>query len=215
MITKRALLTGAASVAALAATTSWRSVVSAESAAASVTPFDAIVFNDRYADARAFAQSFAAQGTQTLPIGGDAGTLWYGTLRKRIAAGQTRLAGIGTYMDFFIFETLARDVDLKARFRGQHDCRGRRTLTHSLFSGECAPQVARAVELAGAEWPAGLAAALPRVGNSASRSYGVGSPPSLKAAAIVATSVERSHDHPGLLVSWVLDSRVHSDRVPA
>ncbi len=204
MITKRGFIAGAASVATVAATGSWRSSVSSSGAiTAPSAAFDFVVFNDRYSDARAFAQTFVARGTPALPVAGDAGTLWYGTLRQRLGAAPTRLVGLGTYMDFFILETLARDANLTVRFRGQHDCRGGHKVTHVLRADQDASQVARALALSGLEWPLALAAALPSDPGRTPRPSGArGSVTS--ADVLVRTDVARSPDHPGMLVSWVL-----------
>ena len=105
MMTKREFLAGAAAAAALSRV-GW---------AAQVRDVDLVVYNERYADARAFAQVHAAHGIATLPMEGDAGVLWYSQLRHRIAGGERRIAGIGTHTDFFILHTLAREAGLRVR----------------------------------------------------------------------------------------------------
>src|SRR5215469_6224354 len=140
MITKRGFLTGAASAAAIAATASRKSWAAASGSPRGATQeqgtcsaavvFDAVVFNERYSDARAFAQALADQGVPLLPIGGDAGTLWHGALGKQVAGGHRCLVGIGTSMDLLILQSLGREAGLRVRFLAHHDCRGRRTLTH-------------------------------------------------------------------------------------
>jgi hypothetical protein len=206
MITKRRFLTGMASTAAVAATvshstTSWAATPTAAAApsavetplAPAIPPFDAVVFNERYSDAWLFAQALRAQGVPLMPIAGDAGTLWYGVLRAQVLSGRARFAGMGTPMDLMILESLGREADLRVRFRAHHDARGRKTLTHSIsgtraISRSEGPSLA--AELGAQDWPARLAAALPRA-----------------ASGLIATNIQRSADHPGMLVSWVLARR--------
>jgi hypothetical protein len=217
MITKRGFLTGAAS-AAVAATAS-RGTWAAASPASACAPntgglatgrqhtapaFDAVVFNERYSDARAFAQALAALGVPRLAMAGDAGTLWHGALGKGAAGGRRRLAGVGTSMDLLILESLGREAGLKVRFLAQHDARGARTLTHSIAAEDTAC-AALAGELGTADWPARLAAALPRLADlaCAGQAVSIASARGLR----VATNVERSQDHPGMLFSWILAPR--------
>jgi hypothetical protein len=216
MITKRGFLTGAAS-AAVAATASRGAWAANPASATAGNPggslastqhcapaFDAVVFNERYSDARAFAQALAAAGVPALAMAGDAGALWHGALGKCMAGGYRRLAGVGTSMDLLILESLGRDAGLKVRFLAQHDCRGSRTLTHSI-AGENAAWASLADELAALDWPVRLAVALPRLAEQAcaGQAVSVATATGLR----VATAVERSQDHPGMLFSWILGDR--------
>jgi hypothetical protein len=166
--------------------------------------FEAVVFNDRYSDARAFAQALAATGVPALAMAGDAGTLWHGALGKRVAGGCRRLAGVGTSMDLLILESLGREAGLRVRFLAQHDSRGSRTLTHSI-AGDAAAYAGIAGELSTPDWPARLAAALPGWADHACAGQAV----SIATAAglRVITPVERSPDHPGMLLSWILGTQ--------
>lgn len=69
--------------------------------------FDIVVYNDWFPQARTFAATLSEQGTRALPVAGDAGVLWYGTLRGLIADGRRRIAGLTTHTDLLILETLA------------------------------------------------------------------------------------------------------------
>lgn len=191
MLTKRGFIAGAAASTAVAATGQWRTALSREPGPA----LDLVVFNDRYADARRFAAALGTDAIPTLPVSGDPATLWYGALSQLIADGKRRIAGMGTSMDLFILETLARDTGLRVRFRACHDCRGRRCLTHSFHTQSRDPPVARAVEFAGAGWPLALAASLSQSEVTANLPLNHSQ---------LCTTVERSPDHPGMLVSWVL-----------
>jgi hypothetical protein len=77
---------------------------------------DVVVYNGWYPQARAFAATFPA-GTRALAVEGDAGALWYGTLRTLVDGGLRRIAGMTTHTDLLILETLAREKGLKASYR--------------------------------------------------------------------------------------------------
>lgn len=91
------------------------------SAAANTLPgsFDVVVFNDLYPEARAFADALAGQTPRAVTIAGDAGRLWYETLRPLVASGSRRIAGMTTHTDLLILATLARDQGLKVRYRAR------------------------------------------------------------------------------------------------
>jgi hypothetical protein len=79
---------------------------------------DVVVFNDWFEPAHAFAAGLSKQGVRALQVQGDAGKLWYDTLRGLVAGGRgRRIAGMTTHTDLFILETLARDQGLKVRRR--------------------------------------------------------------------------------------------------
>ncbi len=157
--------------------------------------FEMVVFNERYADARLFASTFSAHAGTVLPMNGDAGLLWYRKLRASVQNRASRIAGIGTHVDLLVLETLARDAGLRVRYRGEHDCRGALNLTHRMSAGAGSPQLASAMAAAGCSWPAELARAL---------SEDAGDCWTAENPLLACTNAQRSEDHPGLLVSWVL-----------
>lgn len=117
MMTKREFLAGAAAAAAAAAgRVGW---------ASQVHEVDLVIYNERYADARAFARVHADRGIAVLPMAGDAGVLWYSKVRAQVRAGKLRIAGVGTHTDHFILHTLGRDSGMKVRsstrLKGSHE----------------------------------------------------------------------------------------------
>jgi hypothetical protein len=66
-----------------------------------------VVYDERHPQARAFAQK---SGGRTLEIRGDAGRLWYDTLRNLEAR---QITGMTTHTDLLILRTLARAQGLK------------------------------------------------------------------------------------------------------
>lgn len=79
--------------------------------------FDVVVYNDWHPQARAFAADLSAQGVRTFAVQGDAGKLWYDTLRGLVGKRSCRIAGMTTHTDLLILETLARDKGLRVRRR--------------------------------------------------------------------------------------------------
>jgi hypothetical protein len=79
--------------------------------------FDVFVYNDWFPQAREFADNFPA--TRVLKVDGDAGQLWYGTLRGLVITGLRHIAGVTSHTDLLILETLAREAGLKVRSRNE------------------------------------------------------------------------------------------------
>jgi len=123
MWSKRDFVKGAAAVLTAGAVAPGRAAVSATPPglaalhAPAVPAVDVVVYNDWYPAAHTFAADLAQQGARALPVQGDAGKLWYDTLRGLVAGGSRRIAGMTTHTDLFILETLARDAGLKVRRR--------------------------------------------------------------------------------------------------
>ena len=61
--------------------------------AVSLAPFDVVVYNDWHPQARAFAAGLSTQGVRTFAVKGDAGKLWYDTLRGLVGKRPCRIAG--------------------------------------------------------------------------------------------------------------------------
>jgi len=107
-LTKRDFVKGAAATVVIA---------TAAARVRSSSRFDVVVFNEWFPQARTFAEGLAARGVRVLPIAGDAGRLWYDTLRTLVGQGHRRIAGVTTHTDLLILETLARDTGLRVSHR--------------------------------------------------------------------------------------------------
>lgn len=121
-VSKRDFVKGAAATAVVIATASTVAhpapgMTGNDTGTTRAQPFDLIIFNDLFPQARSFADGHSAQGTRALPIAGDAGRLWYETLRGLVADGHRRIAGLTTHTDLLILETLARDKGLRVSQR--------------------------------------------------------------------------------------------------
>jgi hypothetical protein len=82
-----------------------------------VPGFDVVVYNDWHPQAQAFAADHSERGVRALAVKGDAGKLWYDTLRGLVGKRSCRIAGMTTHTDLLILETLARDQGLRVRRR--------------------------------------------------------------------------------------------------
>ena len=123
MWSKRDFVKGAAAVVTAGIVVPGRAAVSATPPALAAPPapavpaVDVVVYNDWYRAAHSFAADLARRGALSLAVQGDAGKLWYDTLRGLVAGGSRRIAGMTTHTDLLILETLARDAGLKVRHR--------------------------------------------------------------------------------------------------
>ena len=110
MLTKRAFVKQAAAVVTAA-------IAVPAMPAVSQAPFDVAVYNDWHPQARVFAADLSERGVRTFAVKGDAGKLWYDTLRGLVGKRSCRIAGMTTHTDLLILETLARDKGLRVRRR--------------------------------------------------------------------------------------------------
>jgi hypothetical protein len=71
------------------------------------------VYDERFPDGRAFAETAAARGWPARPIRGDVTRLWYDELDARWRQGPAAIAGVTTPASLFCLETLARDRGMR------------------------------------------------------------------------------------------------------
>jgi hypothetical protein len=157
------------------------------------TAIAAIVFDERFSDARAFARQLEHMGARAFATAQNAGRLCYGALREYISRPGVQLAGFTPYSDVYVVQTFATGHRLRLLFEGIHDCRRSSTLRHELSVSEALSGLASKLENAGPQWSTLLART-------------VGSRPLSKPVLreSVRTSTDRATDNPGMLVSWVL-----------
>lgn len=115
-LNKRDFVKGAAATVVVAATLR-AAAPSADAGCGAALAFDVVIYNEWFPQARTFADARAAQGARVLPVAGDAGRLWYDTLRALVSQGHRRIAGMTTHTDLLILETLARDTRLRVSQR--------------------------------------------------------------------------------------------------
>lgn len=78
------------------------------------------IFDQRFAESRAFGQSLAAHGVQTTAAGDDIARLWYDDLRPSLQKASVPFAGLTDRSTVFCLEELARDVGMKVVTRIDH-----------------------------------------------------------------------------------------------
>jgi hypothetical protein len=88
------------------------------------------VFDERFAEARAFASVFEARGRPTTGIRGDVAALWYHDLKARLLEQRLPLVGLTDRTALFCLEELARDVGMKVQGRIDHTIDRSGALTH-------------------------------------------------------------------------------------
>lgn len=190
MLNKRQFIQRTAAVAAAASAMRFGGVA----AAMEGNPIALAVFDQRYRDSRLFASALGARGAEIHATEQDLSRLWFAGLRERLAAPGARIAGMTPYSDLFIMSSFAAELGRKVRFEAWHDCRGCETFTHSLKAGALTPAVEAAMRGKQEDWPMALAHAL-ETGFGGVAEQG---------ANPVLTGAERRHDHPGMLVTWVI-----------
>ena len=88
-----------------------------------VPPIAAVIYDERYADCRLFADALIRQGAVAFPANGDSAQLWYGSLRAHLAQHAGRVAGLTTYADFSVSQSCGRELSLATLYEGAHDAR--------------------------------------------------------------------------------------------
>jgi hypothetical protein len=82
--------------------------------------FERVVFDDRFAESRAFAIELERAGAVTSAVRGDVAELWYKDLRIHLRKERAPVAGLTDRPALFCLEELARDVGMRVIFRADH-----------------------------------------------------------------------------------------------
>lgn len=88
------------------------------------------VFDERFAEARAFGSVLESRGMPTSAIRGDVAALWYQDLRSRLVEQRLPIVGLTDRTALFCLEELARDVGMKVQGRIDHAFDRSGVLTH-------------------------------------------------------------------------------------
>jgi len=160
-----------------------------------LSPITAVLYDERYTDCRAFADSLASLGAKSFATSQDTVQLWYGPLRAHLQENPGRVAGLATYADFSSSWACGRELGYVIRFEGEHDGRrSRRSLAHRLRTRGDDTDIAASF---GSEtWPTQLAEALARLPDSAETK-------TVAPHSSTATT-PRASGYPGYLSSWLL-----------
>ena len=79
-----------------------------------------VIFDERFAESRLFAQQATRAGVTTAGISGDVSTLWYTELRPRLEQGTAAIAGMTTVSSLFCLEQLAHNYWMTVQTRTEH-----------------------------------------------------------------------------------------------
>jgi hypothetical protein len=162
-----------------------------------IVPIVAVVYDERYADCKAFADALANRGAKPFATNADAVQLWYGPLGAHLAQHPGRVAGLTTYADFSASQACGRELNFAQLYEGEHDGRRSRThLAHRLRISSSDREIAAA--FADVSWATQLAHALARLHAPVGAENGIA-----KSHSATATT-PRSEGHPGYLNSWLL-----------
>jgi len=165
-----------------------------------IPPITAVIYDERYADCKLFADALIRQGAVPFPANADSAQLWYGSLRAHLAQHAGRVAGLTTYADFSVSQACGRELNLATLYEGAHDARRSRTnLTHRLRVTGDESEIAAALTNSTLPWAESLANVLCRAAPGAS--------PATRDSAlrnIATVTTLRSPNHPGYLASWLL-----------
>ncbi len=82
--------------------------------------FQRAIFDERFAECRAFAAELKGAGILTSAIRGDVAKLWYDDLRAYLSENRVPIAGLTDRPALFCLEELARDVGMRVIFRADH-----------------------------------------------------------------------------------------------
>jgi hypothetical protein len=172
-----------------------RSLAAAARRENATAPILAVIYDERYAEAREFAATLGRGGAIEFPIRGSSACHWYGELAALLGRHRGRVAGLSTYADLLIARSRGRELGLKPVFEGMHDARGTKLVAHRYrMSG--AADLARKLARKPALQPSELGQFLNRIDGKGNEDWRT-----------VEAAGPRSLDHPGFLTTWLLGPR--------
>jgi hypothetical protein len=177
-------------------------------------PLTAVLYDERYADCRAFAEALERHGAKAFATNRDAVAVWYGPLHSHLEKNPGRIAGLATYADFSSSIACGRELGYSLHFEGHHDARRSATaLAHRLITradsrGDIVA-IANPNDIASAlaegDWAPQLAEALWRMGEPVPAKFGPEAPTLPPGTSREAkTSTARASGHVTYLSSWLL-----------
>jgi hypothetical protein len=136
-----------------------RDAIGRDASGGNTVALDAIVFDTRHPEARAFSTRADRIGVPLRAIAGDITDLWLHDLRRRLSAEPIAIGGLTERPALFLLERLTWDHGLRVVFEAEHHPDGRGGAAHRLVRA-ATPGLAPALAGAGRNWPAVLADAL-------------------------------------------------------
>jgi hypothetical protein len=168
-----------------------KSAVAGESAP---TPLYKVIFDERSATSRAFAEEVKRLGAPAYGIRGDITDLWFHDLDARWKKEPIGIAGLTEHGPLFCLERLAWDHGMRVVYRADHTYRADGYMEHELCGSEGMLREAVNLSSGGADWSSRVANLLTRC-------------PATRAQAsklTVVTPAARQAGDPDHLVSWVI-----------
>jgi hypothetical protein len=80
---------------------------------ADTIPVLTVIYDERFAEARAYAAAIRPLGAALFATRGDTGALWYGPVGARIRRLGGCVAGMTTYADFVLAKGCGRELGLR------------------------------------------------------------------------------------------------------
>jgi len=193
-VNRRQFIKGAAIAPAAVAASQWSAA--AEALGAKPSRITAVVYDERYADCRIFAETLARQGAVAFSTGEDAASLWYGPLRAHLGRYDGGVAGMTTDCDLAVSRGCGRELSMQIAYEGSHDGRSAGCLKHRLRGTGEEREVYTALLRAEGSWAQSIADALAR-------------PPLVErivhaVAGVPTITTPQSAEYPGYLTSWLL-----------
>jgi hypothetical protein len=159
MPNRREFLQTSAAVSAVAANGMISGTAAAVGAARRST-LSRVIYDDRYAEGRRFAEVVAAHGLPTRALDdGDITRFWYQELETLWKGEAVAIAGFTQFGPMFVVERLALERGMHLVLRVEHRGRADGTLEHSLTGPRETLALATGFEALHADWP-GLIGAL-------------------------------------------------------
>jgi hypothetical protein len=160
------------------------------------SPVTAVLYDERYGDARAFAAALAGRGATAHRTGQDVVALWYREVRDLASQPRARIAGLTPQSDLALLQGCAAELRLKLLYEGLHDRRRSEGLAHSVRArGALATAAVRGLCSAQTEWTGALAQVLARAASRGDWSGWLD---------VVQPGVRPAADHPGTLATWMI-----------
>ncbi|HXA76126.1 MAG TPA: hypothetical protein VNV41_03250 [Candidatus Acidoferrales bacterium] len=158
------------------------------------TPLYKVIFDERFASSRAFADEVKRLGGSVYGIKGDITDLWFTDLDARWKREPVGIAGLTEHGPLFCLERLAWDHGMRVVYRADHTYRADGYMEHELSGSERMLREAVNISSSGPDWGNRTASLLTRC-------------PASKAQAskmTVVTPTLQQADDPEHLVSWVI-----------
>jgi hypothetical protein len=136
------------------------------------TRLAAVVHDERFAAAIAFAHESARIGSSVHAMDGDITDLWYGNLHYLWQSRAAAVAGLTTHGPLFCLERLGWDYGLRLVFRTAHHEVREGIFEHQPSGRQPLNSEMGALRSAGREWPIELAHSIARRASAVSRPLG-------------------------------------------